>query len=70
MTGRVVYRAPVSAEAIARWRVPPGTRGETHEFEAHEGVPDAVPAADDEAVARWVSAHPARFVEPGGADST
>lgn len=32
-----VYRALVSAEAIARWRVPPGMRGEVHEFEAREG---------------------------------
>ncbi|MGY3200482.1 SRPBCC domain-containing protein [Streptomyces sp. TE5632] len=142
----VVHRALVSAEAIARWRVPPGMRGEVHEFDAreggrfrvsltydapdapgesaertdtyhghfarlvpgervvemlefgtedpalrgtmttsttltdtddggtavlgvHEGVPDVVPAADNEAGARWASAHPARFVESGGADS-
>ncbi|MFF3929819.1 SRPBCC domain-containing protein [Streptomyces hirsutus] len=134
-----VYRALVSADAIARWRVPPGMRGEVHEFEAreggrfrvsltydapdavgksaahtdtyrgsfarlvpdemvvevlefeaedpalrgtmtmtttltdadgggtdvlvvHEGVPDAVPAADNEAGARWALTHLARFV--------
>ncbi|MFD5947688.1 SRPBCC domain-containing protein [Streptomyces collinus] len=32
-----VYRALVSAEAIARWRVPDGMSGEVHEFEAREG---------------------------------
>ncbi|GAA2312493.1 hypothetical protein GCM10010234_66460 [Streptomyces hawaiiensis] len=32
-----VYRALVSAEAIARWRVPTGMSGEVHEFEAREG---------------------------------
>ncbi|MFD0210720.1 SRPBCC domain-containing protein [Streptomyces hirsutus] len=134
-----VYRALVSADAIARWRVPPGMRGEVHEFEAreggrfrvsltydapdavgksaahtdtyhgsfarlvpdevvvevlefeaedpalrgtmtmtttltdadgggtdvlvvHEGVPDAVPAADNEAGVRWALTHLARFV--------
>ncbi|MET8218732.1 SRPBCC domain-containing protein [Streptomyces hirsutus] len=134
-----VYRALVSADAIARWRVPPGMRGEVHEFEAreggrfrvsltydapdavgksaahtdtyhgsfarlvpdemvvevlefeaedpalrgtmtmtttltdadgggtdvlvvHEGVPDAVPAADNEAGIRWALTHLARFV--------
>ncbi|WP_326751428.1 SRPBCC domain-containing protein [Streptomyces hirsutus] len=134
-----VYRALVSADAIARWRVPPGMRGEVHEFEAreggrfrvsltydapdavgksaahtdtyhgsfarlvpdemvvevlefeaedpalrgtmtmtttltdadgggtdvlvvHEGVPDAVPAADNEAGARWALTRLARFV--------
>ncbi|WP_406728756.1 SRPBCC domain-containing protein [Streptomyces sp. GD-15H] len=142
----VVYRALVSAEAIARWRVPSGMRGEVHEFEAreggrfrisltydapdapgksaertdtyhghfarlvpgeqvvevlecetedpalrgtmtmtttltdtddggtavlvvHEGVPDAVPAADSEAGTHWALAHLARFVEAGGAGS-
>ncbi|MEU1691299.1 SRPBCC domain-containing protein [Streptomyces hirsutus] len=134
-----VYRALVSADAIARWRVPSGMRGEVHEFEAreggrfrvsltydapdavgksaahtdtyhgsfarlvpdemvvevlefeaedpalrgtmtmtttltdadgggtdvlvvHEGVPDAVPAADNEAGVRWALTHLARFV--------
>ncbi|MFE9924200.1 SRPBCC domain-containing protein [Streptomyces sp. NPDC005774] len=142
-----VYRALVSADAIARWRVPPGMRGEVHEFEAceggrfrmsltydapgtvgrsaahtdtyhgsfarlvpdemvvellefetedpalrgtmtmtttltdadgggtdvlvvHEGVPDAVPAADNEAGSRWALTHLARFVESGGAASS
>ncbi|GAB2449694.1 SRPBCC domain-containing protein [Streptomyces incanus] len=141
-----VYRALVSADAIARWRVPPGMRGEVHEFEAreggrfrvsltydapdavgksaahtdiyhgsfarlvpdemvvevvefeaedpalsgtmtmtttltdadggtvvlvvHEGVPDAVPAADNEAGARWALTRLARFVESGGASSS
>ncbi|MFD3730119.1 SRPBCC domain-containing protein [Streptomyces sp. NPDC058632] len=141
-----VYRALVSADAIARWRVPPGMRGEVHEFEAreggrfrmsltydapdavgksaahtdtyhggfarlvpdelvvevlefeaenpalrgtmtmtttltdagggtdvlvvHEGVPDAVPAADNEAGARWALTQLARFVESGGAASS
>ncbi|MEV0688984.1 SRPBCC domain-containing protein [Streptomyces sp. NPDC050388] len=142
----VDHRALVSAEAIARWRVPPGVRGEVHEFDAreggrfqgsltcdapdapgksaertdiyhgnfarlvpdeqvaemlefetegptlrgtmttsttltdtddggtavlviHEGVPDAVPVAGNKAGARRASAHPARFVESGGADS-
>ncbi|MFD5338737.1 SRPBCC domain-containing protein [Streptomyces hawaiiensis] len=32
-----VYRALVSAEAIARWRVPDGMSGEVHEFDAREG---------------------------------
>ncbi|MEW2611856.1 SRPBCC domain-containing protein [Streptomyces sp. NPDC047880] len=32
-----VYRALVSAEAIACWRVPSGMRGEVHEFDAREG---------------------------------
>ncbi|MDQ0746764.1 uncharacterized protein YndB with AHSA1/START domain [Streptomyces africanus] len=32
-----VYRALVSAEAIARWRVPEGMSGEVHEFDAREG---------------------------------
>ncbi|MBB4716890.1 SRPBCC domain-containing protein [Streptomyces luteogriseus] len=32
-----VYRALVSAEAIARWRVPSGMRAEVHEFDAREG---------------------------------
>lgn len=32
-----VYRALVSAEAIARWRVPAGMNGEVHEFDAREG---------------------------------
>ncbi|MER7480704.1 SRPBCC domain-containing protein [Streptomyces sp. NPDC126510] len=32
-----VYRALVSAEAIARWRVPSGMSGEVHEFDAREG---------------------------------
>ncbi|MFJ4541365.1 SRPBCC domain-containing protein [Streptomyces tibetensis] len=32
-----VYRALVSAEAIARWRVPTGMSGEVHEFDAREG---------------------------------
>ncbi|AMW09010.1 polyketide cyclase [Streptomyces qaidamensis] len=32
-----VYRALVSAEAIARWRVPDGMTGEVHEFDAREG---------------------------------
>jgi uncharacterized protein YndB with AHSA1/START domain len=32
-----VYRALVSAEAIARWRVPTGMRAEVHEFDASEG---------------------------------
>ncbi|MEU9354889.1 SRPBCC domain-containing protein [Streptomyces griseoloalbus] len=32
-----VYRALVSADAIARWRVPPGMRSEVHAFEAREG---------------------------------
>ncbi|MFF7486667.1 SRPBCC domain-containing protein [Streptomyces luteogriseus] len=32
-----VYRALVSAEAIARWRVPAGMRAEVHEFDAREG---------------------------------
>ena len=32
-----VYRALVSAEAIARWRVPTGMRAEVHEFDAREG---------------------------------
>jgi uncharacterized protein YndB with AHSA1/START domain len=32
-----VYRALVSAEAIARWRVPAGMSGEVHEFDAREG---------------------------------
>ncbi|MFI1418512.1 SRPBCC family protein [Streptomyces sp. NPDC020731] len=32
-----VYRALVSAEAVARWRVPPGMRSEVHAFEAREG---------------------------------
>lgn len=142
----VVYRALVSADAIARWRVPPGMRGEVHEFEAreggrfrisltydapdvpgksaertdtyhgrfarlvpgervvevlefetedpalrgtmtmttsltdtadggtavlvvHEGVPDAVPATDNEAGTRSALAHLARFVEAGAAGS-
>ncbi|MFH9585959.1 SRPBCC domain-containing protein [Streptomyces luteogriseus] len=32
-----VYRALVSAEAIARWRVPAGMRAEVHDFDAREG---------------------------------
>lgn len=32
-----VYRALVSAEAIARWRVPAGMSGEVHEFDPREG---------------------------------
>ncbi|MFJ4276516.1 SRPBCC domain-containing protein [Streptomyces massasporeus] len=32
-----VYRALVSAEAIARWRAPTGMRAEVHEFDAREG---------------------------------
>ncbi|MFJ3621482.1 SRPBCC domain-containing protein [Streptomyces iakyrus] len=32
-----VYRALVSGEAIARWRVPDGMSGEVHEFDAREG---------------------------------
>ncbi|MEU3890419.1 SRPBCC domain-containing protein [Streptomyces sp. NPDC029041] len=32
-----VYRALVSAEAIARWRVPAGMSGEVHEFDGREG---------------------------------
>ena len=32
-----VYRALVSAEAIARWRVPAGMSAEVHEFVAREG---------------------------------
>ncbi|NEE13628.1 polyketide cyclase [Streptomyces sp. SID7499] len=32
-----VYRALVSADAIARWRVPTGMRAEVHEFDAREG---------------------------------
>ncbi|MFF9206067.1 SRPBCC domain-containing protein [Streptomyces sp. NPDC014986] len=32
-----VYRALVDADAITRWRVPPGMRGEVHAFEAREG---------------------------------
>ncbi|MDQ1021409.1 SRPBCC domain-containing protein [Streptomyces afghaniensis] len=32
-----VYRALVSAEAIARWRVPAGMSGEVREFDAREG---------------------------------
>ncbi|MFI6805451.1 SRPBCC domain-containing protein [Streptomyces luteogriseus] len=32
-----VYRALVSAEAIARWRVPTGMHAEVHEFDAREG---------------------------------
>ncbi|GAB2851976.1 SRPBCC family protein [Streptomyces deserti] len=32
-----VYRALVSAEAIAQWRVPPGMRSQVHEFDAREG---------------------------------
>ncbi|MFC9681098.1 SRPBCC domain-containing protein [Streptomyces sp. NPDC056948] len=32
-----VYRALVSAEAIARWRVPAGMSSEVHEFDAREG---------------------------------
>ncbi|MFD8519802.1 SRPBCC domain-containing protein [Streptomyces capillispiralis] len=32
-----VYRALVSADAIARWRVPPGMRSRVHAFEAREG---------------------------------
>ncbi|MFD8225606.1 SRPBCC domain-containing protein [Streptomyces massasporeus] len=32
-----VYRALVSAEAIARWRVPTGMRAEVQEFDAREG---------------------------------
>ncbi|MEV3970707.1 SRPBCC domain-containing protein [Streptomyces sp. NPDC050698] len=32
-----VYQALVSAEAIARWRVPAGMRAEVHEFDAREG---------------------------------
>ncbi|MFF7791573.1 SRPBCC domain-containing protein [Streptomyces sp. NPDC007991] len=32
-----VYRALVSAEAVARWRVPAGMSGEVHEFDAREG---------------------------------
>ncbi len=32
-----VYRALVSAESIARWRVPDGMSGEVHEFDAREG---------------------------------
>ncbi|MEU7721178.1 SRPBCC domain-containing protein [Streptomyces tibetensis] len=32
-----VYRALVSAEAIARWRVPTGMSGEVHAFDAREG---------------------------------
>ena len=32
-----VYRALLSAEAIARWRVPVGMSGEVHEFDAREG---------------------------------
>ncbi|MCK8438234.1 polyketide cyclase [Streptomyces sp. D2-8] len=32
-----VYRALVSAEAIARWRVPAGMSGEVHEFDVREG---------------------------------
>ncbi|MEU9631403.1 SRPBCC domain-containing protein [Streptomyces luteogriseus] len=32
-----VYGALVSAEAIARWRVPTGMRAEVHEFDAREG---------------------------------
>ncbi|MFF7870412.1 SRPBCC domain-containing protein [Streptomyces qaidamensis] len=138
-----VYRALVSAEAIARWRVPDGMSGEVHEFDAreggrfrvsltyeapdasgksaahtdtyhghfarlvpdeqvvevlefeavdpalrgsmtltttltdaqgggtdvlmvHEGIPDAVPAADNETGTRMALANLARFVEAGG----
>ncbi|MFE7898144.1 SRPBCC domain-containing protein [Streptomyces sp. NPDC057424] len=32
-----VYRALVSGEAIARWRVPAGMRGDVHEFDPREG---------------------------------
>jgi uncharacterized protein YndB with AHSA1/START domain len=32
-----VYRALVSAEAIAHWRVPAGMSSEVHEFDAREG---------------------------------
>ncbi|MGA5358480.1 SRPBCC domain-containing protein [Streptomyces purpurascens] len=32
-----VYRALLSAEAIARWRVPTGMSSEVHEFDAREG---------------------------------
>ncbi|MEU1000362.1 SRPBCC domain-containing protein [Streptomyces tibetensis] len=32
-----VYRALVSPEAIARWRVPSGMSGEVHAFDAREG---------------------------------
>ncbi|MBR8640268.1 SRPBCC domain-containing protein [Streptomyces tuirus] len=32
-----VYRALVSAEAVARWRTPDGMSGEVHEFDAREG---------------------------------
>lgn len=141
-----VYRALVSPDAIARWRVPPGMRSEVLEFEAreggrfrvsftydapdavgksaahtdtyhgsfarlvpdemvevlefeaedpalrgtmtmattladadgggtdvlvvHAGVPDSVPAADNEAGARWALTHLARFVESDGAASS
>lgn len=138
-----MYRALVSAEAIARWRVPDGMSGEVHEFDAreggrfrvsltyeapdasgksaahtdtyhghfarlvpdeqvvevlefesvdpalrgamtltttltdaqgggtdvlmvHEGIPDAVPAADNETGTRMALANLARFVEAGG----
>ncbi|MFI6856632.1 SRPBCC domain-containing protein [Streptomyces sp. NPDC050416] len=33
-----VYRALVSAEAVARWRVPAGMSGEVHEFDAREAA--------------------------------
>ncbi|MEU6911748.1 SRPBCC domain-containing protein [Streptomyces olindensis] len=32
-----VYRALLSAEAVARWRVPAGMSGEVHAFDAREG---------------------------------
>lgn len=32
-----VYRALLDANAVAKWRVPTGMRGEVHQFEAHEG---------------------------------
>ncbi|MFE9653647.1 SRPBCC domain-containing protein [Micromonospora sp. NPDC006431] len=32
-----VYGALVDGDAIARWRVPSGMRGQVHQFEAHEG---------------------------------
>ncbi|MEU3851076.1 SRPBCC domain-containing protein [Streptomyces sp. NPDC029554] len=32
-----VYRALISGEAIARWRVPDGMTAEVHEFDAREG---------------------------------
>ena len=32
-----IYRALLDPDAIVRWRVPAGMRGEVHEFEAREG---------------------------------